>query len=193
MVNFKKKQNIQPVCIFSSKKNPLCVVMMESQTLSLCRGTGRKKISGNKREKRRRNPSDPRGRGTYLYIWVSSRDGSVWNVIHKHYSLSSPFPPSPAEERALLSEPLWVSFPQHSPPSVGSIRGLTGIWLLPCFIKHTCLQPSQACLSVKRLIINRTFPGFLLLSTEMQLLNKQLEFSGLSRTKWAIQILVYQN
>lgn len=156
MVNFKKKQNIQPVCIFSSKKI-LCVLWW--WRAKLCRSVvarGERKYRGI-REKRRRNPSDPRGRGTYLYIWVSSRDGSVWNVIHKHYSLSSPFPPSPAEERALLSEPLWVTFPQHSPPSVGSIRGLTGIWLLPCFIKHTCLQPSQACLSVKRLIINRTF------------------------------------
>lgn len=109
---------------------------------------------------RRRNPSDPWGRRTYLYIWISSQEGSVWNLIHKHYSPGSPVFPSPAEKTGSSSEPLWGTFPQHSPPSVGSIRGLTGIWLLPCFIKHTCLQPSQVCLSVKQLLINNAFLRF---------------------------------
>jgi len=133
-----------------------------TQTSSVCWERWRAKLCHSFTTRRRR---------TYLYFWISSREGSVWNLIHKHYSPDSPVFPLPEEKKASSSsEPLWGTFPQHSPPSGGSIRGLTGIWLPPCFIKHTCLQPLQV--SVTRLLVNSSFLRLPQLSTGTEILNK---------------------
>lgn len=62
-----------------------------TQTSSVCWERWRAKLCHSFTTRRRR---------TYLYFWISSREGSVWNLIHKHYSPDSPVFPLPEEKKS---------------------------------------------------------------------------------------------
>lgn len=145
--------------------------MLRSQTLSLRHGPEKRIFEGGRKKKKEWNLSDPSGRRTYLYIWISSQEGSVWNLIHKHYPPPTrQFFPLPEEKTGSSSEPLWGNF--FTTRSSFRRFNTRADWdLAPVmFHQRRCLQPSQVCLSVKRLLINRpsTFLRFSsLLSSEM--------------------------
>lgn len=100
-------------------------------------------------KKRRSNPSDPRGRRTYLYIWISSQEGSVWNLIHKHYSPGSPVFPSPAEKDGLF---FWATLGNFSTTQSSFSRfNKRADWdLAPAMFHQTHLSSAIAGLSVSQ-------------------------------------------